>query len=127
MLPWSRGRLTDVRSPPSGGSTERSPMQSAPRPSTLQPVETADASPARPAGRERLRRRLLIAAAALVLIAGAAYGARWFTVGRFLETTDNAYLQADNAVVAPKVSGYVAMVEVGDNQVVAAGQVLARI
>jgi membrane fusion protein (multidrug efflux system) len=74
-----------------------------------------------------MRKPLLIGAAALVLIAGAAYGGHWFLVGRFLESTDNAYLQADNAVVAPKVAGYVATVEVGDNQSVAAGQVLARI
>ena len=86
-------------------------MKSAPRPTALQPVETTDAPPAE-TRRERLRSRLLIGAAALVLIAGAAYGGRWFLVGRFLESTDNAYLQADNAVVAPKVAGYVTTVEV---------------
>jgi len=101
-------------------------MQSAPRSTPLQPVDATDA-PAAETGRERLRSRLLIGAAALVLIASAAYGGRWFLVGRFLESTDNAYLQADNAVVAPKVAGYVATVEVVDNQTVAAGQVLARI
>ena len=101
-------------------------MQSAPRPTALKPVETTDAPPAE-IRRDRLRSRLLICAAVLVLIAGAAYGARWFMVGRYLESTDNAYLQADNAVVAPKVSGYIATVEVVDNQIVAAGQVLARI
>jgi membrane fusion protein (multidrug efflux system) len=102
-------------------------MQSAPRPTALQPVETADAPTAPANTRDRLRSRLLIGAAALVLIAGAAYGGRWFLVGRFLESTDNAYLQADNAVVAPKVAGYITTVEVDDNQTVAAGQVLARI
>ena len=101
-------------------------MQSAPRSTPLQPGDATDA-PAAETGRERLRSRLLIGAAALVLIASAAYGGRWFLVGRFLESTDNAYLQADNAVVAPKVAGYVATVEVVDNQTVAAGQVLARI
>jgi membrane fusion protein (multidrug efflux system) len=102
-------------------------MQSAPRPTAFQPVETTDAPTATASTRDRLRSRLLIGAAALVLIAGAAYGGRWFLVGRFLESTDNAYLQADNAVVAPKVAGYITTVEVGDNQTVAAGQVLARI
>jgi len=101
-------------------------MQSAPRPTALQPVETTDVPPTE-VRRDRLRNRLLIGAAVLVLIAGAAYGGRWFLVGRYLESTDNAYLQADNAVVAPKISGYVTTVEVADNQVVAAGQVLARI
>jgi membrane fusion protein (multidrug efflux system) len=102
-------------------------MQSAPRPTALQPVEATDAPPAKTGTRERLRRRLLTGAAVLVLVAGAAYGARWFMVGRYLESTDNAYLQADNAVVAPKISGYVTTVEVADNQIVTAGQVLARI
>jgi membrane fusion protein (multidrug efflux system) len=102
-------------------------MQSAPRPTALQPVETTDAPPVPATTRERLRSRLLIGAAALVLVAGAAYGGRWFLVGRHLESTDNAYLQADNAVVAPKVAGYIITVEVGDNQTVAAGQAVARI
>src|SRR5271154_5809809 len=101
-------------------------MQSAPRPTALQPVEATDTPPAKVGTREKLRSRLLIGAAAVLLIAGAAYGGRWFLVGRYLESTDNAYLQADNAVVAPKISGYVTTVEVADNQIVTAGQGLAR-
>ena len=102
-------------------------MQSAPRPSALQPVEDIDAPATETGRRERLRGRLLLGAALLILVAGAVYGGRWVLVGRFLESTDNAYLQADNAVVAPKVAGYIATVEVGDNQTVTQGQVLARI
>jgi len=102
-------------------------MQSAPRPSALQPVEDIDAPANETGRRERLRSRLLLGAALLILLAGAIYGGRWVLVGRFLESTDNAYLQADNAVVAPKVAGYIATVEVGDNQTVTQGQVLARI
>ena len=102
-------------------------MQSAPRPSALQPVEDIDTSATEARRRERLRSRLLLGAALLILVAGAAYGGRWLLVGRFLESTDNAYLQADNAVVAPKVAGYIQTVEVGDNQTVTQGQVLARI
>ena len=102
-------------------------MQSAPRPSALQPVEDIDTPATEASRRERLRSRLLLGAALLILLAGAAYGGRWLLVGRFLESTDNAYLQADNAVVAPKVAGYIQTVEVGDNQTVTQGQVLARI
>ncbi|MGA2129419.1 MAG: HlyD family secretion protein, partial [Xanthobacteraceae bacterium] len=40
---------------------------------------------------------------------------------------DDAYVKADNTTVAPKVSGYLAAVEVGDNEPVRIGQVLARI
>ena len=99
-------------------------MQSAPRPTQLTPVGDRPAE----ADRKQIwRRRLLIGAATAVVIAGAAYGARWLTVGRFMETTDNAYFQADSAAVAPKITGYIASVEVGDNQVVTAGQAVARI
>ncbi len=63
----------------------------------------------------------------MILIGGAIWGIRWWTVGRFIQTTDDAYLQADNMTVAPKVSGYVAEVFVADNQAVTAGQPLVRL
>ena len=90
-------------------------------------AELRPQSDVQPSRRERLRKPLLIGAAAAVLIAGGLYGGHWFLVGRYLQTTDNAYLQADNAVVAPKVAGYVSSVDVADNQSVALGQVLAKI
>jgi membrane fusion protein (multidrug efflux system) len=66
---------------------------------------------------------------ALVLAVGAAgrFGWHWWMDGRFEEATDNAHLQADKVVVAPKVGGFVAEVFAGDNQPVKAGQILARI
>ena len=51
----------------------------------------------------------------------------YWQIGRFLESTDNAYIQADYTTVAPKISGYITEVLVGDNEAVTAGQVLARI
>ncbi len=42
-------------------------------------------------------------------------------------STDDAYVQADNTTIAPKVSGYIAEVLVDDNEPVKAGQALARI
>ncbi|MGP4669530.1 HlyD family secretion protein [Agrobacterium pusense] len=67
----------------------------------------------------------------LILLAGTTYAAYcgydYWTIGRFTQTTDNAYVKADFTAVAPKVSGYVKEVLVEDNQVVTAGQVLARI
>jgi membrane fusion protein (multidrug efflux system) len=73
-------------------------------------------------------RRLLMAGAAVAVLAGAAwYGWDYWTVGRFLVSTDDAYVKADNTTVAPKVSGYLHEVLVGDNERVKAGRVLARI
>src|SRR6202795_5348085 len=48
-------------------------------------------------------------------------------VGRFLESTDDAYVHADSTIVAPKVSGYLSEVLVEDNQSVKAAQPLAKI
>jgi membrane fusion protein (multidrug efflux system) len=85
------------------------------------------AAPPRPSVRDRFR-RLLMAGAALAVLAGASwYGWDYWTVGRFEVSTDDAYVKADNTTIAPKVSGYLTDVLVGDNQRVTAGQVLARI
>jgi membrane fusion protein (multidrug efflux system) len=79
-------------------------------------------------GRRRGLRSVLLAAGALALMAGGGfYGHYWWTAGRFLVSTDDAYLEADNVIISPKVSGYLSEVMVGDNQPVKTGQVLARI
>ena len=87
----------------------------------------AGASAAGMAGRRAVKRTIIAA----VLLAGAAfavdYGHHYWTVGRFIESTDDAYVKADYTTVAPKVSGYVAEVLVGDNDAVKAGQLLAKI
>jgi membrane fusion protein (multidrug efflux system) len=83
---------------------------------------------ASPAARKGAIRRFLLAGTAVALLAGAAwYGWDYWTVGRFLVSTDDAYVKADNTTIAPKVSGYLSEVLVGDNERVAAGQILARI
>src|SRR6201996_8423669 len=82
---------------------------------------------AEPAKKLNLR-KMLLTGAAIVALAGASwYGWDYWTVGRFLVSTDDAYVKADNTTVAPKVSGYLHDVQVGDNERVKAGQVLARI
>src|SRR5690348_10499063 len=77
--------------------------------------------------RAQLRKLLLTGAAVAVLSGAVWYGWDYWTVGRFLVSTDDAYVKADNTTVAPKVSGYLHEVLVGDNEHVKAGQVLARI
>ena len=69
----------------------------------------------------------LAAGLAVAVVGGAAYGAHWWTAGRYVQGTDNAYVKADTTTIAPRVSGYIAEVLVGDNQSVKAGQLLARI
>jgi membrane fusion protein (multidrug efflux system) len=81
------------------------------------------------AGHRRLtlKQALLGMAGALGLAAAATYGVHYWQVGRFLVETDDAYVQADSIVIAPRVAGYIGEVLVNDNQPVEAGQVLARI
>jgi len=80
------------------------------------------------AGRSSTLRSLLLAGVAALAVAAAAhFGWDYWTTGRFEITTDNAYVKADNTTIAPKVSGYISAVLVGDNDRVRAGQVLARI
>ena len=73
-------------------------------------------------------KRLLIGAAAVVFLAGAGiYGDYWWTTGRFMVSTDDAYVQAHSVLISPKVSGYISEAPVDDNQSVRAGEILARI
>jgi membrane fusion protein (multidrug efflux system) len=74
------------------------------------------------------RKRLLGLAAVLLAAAGVAYGGHWWwSAGRFVETTDDAYVGGDTTVVAPRVAGFIAQVAVTDNQVVHAGDLLIRL
>jgi membrane fusion protein, multidrug efflux system len=73
------------------------------------------------------RRRVLVIIGIVAAIAAIAWGVQWWFVGRFVQTTDDAYLKADSVTIAPKVSGYVTEVLVGDNQAVQAGTPLARL
>lgn len=95
---------------------------------TSPPEGVLPAAPA-PAPRRKLNfRKLLLAGVAVAALAGAIwYGYDYWTVGRFLVSTDDAYVKADNTTIAPKVSGYLDRVLVGDNERVKVGQVLARI
>jgi membrane fusion protein, multidrug efflux system len=75
-----------------------------------------------------MKRRLAVPLLLAALLAAAGWGGwRWWTELRFLESTDNAYVQADLTVVSPRVEGYAAAVEVADNQHVRRGDVLVRL
>jgi membrane fusion protein, multidrug efflux system len=74
------------------------------------------------------RKQLALAGAGLAAaLAIGWYGYDWWTTGRFIETTDDAYVGGNVTALAPHVSGFVAEVAVADNQFVHAGQVLVRL
>jgi membrane fusion protein (multidrug efflux system) len=73
-------------------------------------------------------RRLAIAALLLLGAAAAAwYGRYWWTAGRFIESTDDAYVGGNVTAISPHVEGFVAQIFVQDNQYVGAGQLLIRL
>ena len=80
------------------------------------------ATPSRPL-RQRLRRPLMIAGPAIVVLAGLWW---YLTSGRYVET-DDAYIQSARTVISADVSGRVLTIEVHDNERVTQGQVLYRL
>jgi len=73
-------------------------------------------------------RRLGVIAAGFIVLAGiAVWGIHYWLVGQYFVSTDDAYIAADSATIAPKVSGYVTAVLVNDNQPVQQGQLLLTI
>ncbi|MDO8290723.1 MAG: HlyD family secretion protein [Parvibaculum sp.] len=69
-------------------------------------------------------RALIVAGTAALVIT---LGATWIALPASSVSTDDAYLKADNTIVAPKVHGLIAQVLVRENEHVNAGDVLVRI
>ncbi|WP_097092948.1 HlyD family secretion protein [Novosphingobium sp. Chol11] len=70
---------------------------------------------------------ILGTAAVIVLIIGAIWFIRHQTYGKYQQSTEDAYLQADSVTVSARVSGYISEVLVHENQDVKPGQPLLRI
>ena len=74
-----------------------------------------------------LKQAALALAVIGTVFAGADYGRYYWTTGRYLVTTDDAYVDAHSSIISPKISGYISDIPVNDNQNVKAGDVIARI
>jgi membrane fusion protein (multidrug efflux system) len=72
------------------------------------------------------RRWPLLILALVVLLAIIAGGVYWYMT-RNQESTDDAYTDGNSIVIAPKISGYVTELDVNDNTLVKAGQLLFKI
>jgi membrane fusion protein (multidrug efflux system) len=99
---------------------------------------TAEASPVAPAQAQastqaaeapkKKKRGMVLPIIGLALLAGGAwYGYEWWTTGRFMVSTDDAYIEGDIATISPKVTAFVSKVNVVANQLVKAGDVLVTL
>lgn len=68
--------------------------------------------------------QLIMAVFFIIAVLGVIY---YFTVYRYFESTENAYLKADVTWVSPRVSGEITQLNVKNNQQVQAGQVLMKL
>jgi membrane fusion protein (multidrug efflux system) len=73
------------------------------------------------------RHPVLVIAAIVLLIAAAVAGVLWWLHARHFESTDDAFIDARQFSISPKVAGYIVDVPVTDNQVLNAGDLIAQI
>jgi membrane fusion protein (multidrug efflux system) len=101
---------------PDAGQAETGEGQGGPPPNATAPVKT------------KSRKKPVIMAVLLAALAFGGYeGYHWWFEGRFMVSTDDAYVQADITILSAKVSGYVSSVAVSNNQSVKAGDLIAKI
>ncbi|MET0877314.1 MAG: HlyD family secretion protein [Tardiphaga sp.] len=86
----------------------------------------AEAAPAA-APKSGRKKAILLGVGALLAVAGVYYGVNYYLVGRFMVSTDDAYVRANNTTLGARVAGHIAAILPGDNTSVKAGDVLFRI
>ena len=70
------------------------------------------------------KKQLIGVVAIGILLAGVVFFIWWVSKGRFIQTTDDAYIGGNITTVASKVSGYISAIEVRDNQSVKKGDII---
>ena len=93
------------------------------------PIPAGATGETRPEPRSRRSRRRVVGVplALLAVIVAAIAGYWWLVEGRWIESTDNAYVQGDITVLSPRVDGDIIVVRVDDNQRVHAGDPLVEL
>lgn len=74
-----------------------------------------------------VRSKIIMVAMLAVIVLIGGYGYQWWTYHRYIVSTNDAYIKADKATLATKVSGYISAITVSDNTRLKAGDVIARI
>ena len=73
------------------------------------------------------RARWLTAILAITLLAGAGYGVYWARYARYVDYTDDAYVNGNVVQITPRISGTVVAIDANNTQFVEAGQPLVRL
>ena len=73
------------------------------------------------------KKQLIGVVAIGIILAGVVFFIWWVSKGRFIQTTDDAYIGGNITTVASKVSGYISAIEVRDNQSVKKGDIILRL
>ncbi len=109
-------------------ATARDRQAPAPAPAARESAPAAEAAAPTAARPRRSARRFILP---VVVIAGLGYGGyfayNWFVEGRFIVTTDDAYVGADTSIIAAKIPAHIAELAVADNTAVHTGDLLVRL
>lgn len=89
---------------------------------TTNPPAAAEQIGAPSTASKNTRKRLLILLGLATALTAASYGAYYYTVARFHEETDDAYVNGNLIQLTPQVSGTVVAVNADDTQIVKAGE-----
>lgn len=90
--------------------------------SHVAPVEVA------PPRKRSFGKRVVLPLIAMAALGAAGwYGYHYWVDGRFMISTDDAYVQADMSYVTPKITGYVQRIDAAENQAVRAGDPIITI
>lgn len=73
------------------------------------------------------RKKILIGLTAGLLLIGLIFLILWLIIFRFHKTTDDAYVNGNQVVITPQISGYITNVTVDDTQMVEEGHVLVQL
>ena len=110
----TNGQSTDLPQQTTGMSEEQSNLAD-----TEPAIEDSQA-----VNKKKYLPKIILAVFLALAVLGAIY---YFTVYRYFESTENAYLKADVTWVSPRVSGEITQLDVKNNQQVQAGQVLMKL
>jgi len=105
----------------------RRPAETPDQPAIDKPGSAPAAAAQSAAPKSGKRKVVLLGIGALLALAAAAYGVHYVLVGRFLVSTDDAYVRANSTTLGARVSGHIAAILPGDNVVVRSGDVIFRI